>query len=233
MKLTINISPINILLRAAAVVVLASAIIPAALGQQEGSAPGQRGGRSDSERGTREREMREMREREMRDRDLRERQFNLRMLENEARRPVERYEPRLALTQIREDFTRIQAVNHDLAQANSRKDALDLKFVAKSASEVKKRAERLKFNLALPAPEKSAKRPKAEADAGPEQLKSSLSTLTELINGFVNNPVFKSTGVVDAELSAKARRDLEEIVELSGGIKKSSERLSKVAQKSQ
>lgn len=222
-------STIKILPRVAAAVVLAWAIIPSTLAQQDGSAPGQRGGSNDSDRGAREREMREreMRERDMRDRDLRERQFNLRMLENEARKPVDRYEPRLAYTQIREDFARIQAVNNDLAQSVSRGGSLDLKFVAKSASEVKKRAERLKQNLALPQPEKNTKRPRAEVGTEPEQLKSSLSALGELVAGFVSNPIFKNAGVVDAQMSVKARRDLEEIVELSGGIKKSSERLSK------
>lgn len=222
MKFTIKILP-----RVAAAVVLAWAITPSILGQQDPSAPGQRGGRNESERGAREREMREMREREMRDRDLRERQFNLRMLENEARRPVDRYEPRLAHTQIKEDFARIQVINNDLAQSVSRGGALDFKSIAKSASEVKKRAERLKFNLALPEPEKNTKRPKAEVTAEPEQLKSSLSALGELVAGFVSNPIFKNTGVVDAQTSAKARRDLEEIAELSDGIKKSSEKLSK------
>lgn len=225
----------NKLRLAAAAVVFASAITPSVTGQQDNSDPGQRGGRNDSERerGNREREMREMREREMRERDLRDRQFNLRMLENEARRPVERHEPRLALTQIREDFMRLQAVHNDMAQTVSREGALDLKFIAKSASEVKKRAERLKYNMALPEPEKGTKRPRTEVGADPAQLKSSLSALNELIAGFVNNPVFKSAGVVDAELSGKARRDLEGIIELSGGIKKSSEKLNKAAQKSQ
>lgn len=228
-------STIKILLRAAAALILASAITPSVSGQQDNSGPGQRGGRDDSERerGNREREMREMRERELRERDLRERQFNLRMLENEARRPVERREPQLALAQIREDFMRLQAVNDDMAQSVSRGGALDLKFVAKSASEVKKRAGRLKYNLVLPEAEKGSKRSRAEVGAEPEQLKSSLSALNELIAGFVNNSVFKSAGVVDAELSAKARRDLERIIELSEGIKKSSEKLNKAAQKSQ
>ena len=207
-----------------AAAILTSALALPILGER-GTALGQTGGggRIGSER----------RERERRESDLRQRQFNLRMLEKELRRPVERHEPQLALTQIREDFMRLQAINNDMAQANSQGGALDLKFIAKSAAEIKKRAGRLKYNLVLPEPEKGTKRPKVEVGAEPEQLKTSLSALGELIVGFVNNPVFKSAGVVDAELSAKARRDLEGIIELSAGIKKSSERLNKVAQKSQ
>ncbi len=63
------------------------------------------------------------------------------------------------------------------------------------------------------------------------RLKSALSELGELITGFVNNPAFKSSNVVDARLAAKARRDLEGIIELSSGIKKCGEKLSKVTQK--
>lgn len=207
-----------------AAAILTSALALPILGER-GTALGQTGGggRIGSER----------RERERRESDLRQRQFNLRMLEKELRRPVERHEPQLALTQIREDFMRLQTINNDMAQANSQGGALDLKFIAKSAAEIKKRAGRLKYNLVLPEPEKGTKRPKAEVGAETEHLKTSLSRLSGLILGFVSNPLFQNANTVDAELSAKARRDLEGIIELSEGIKKSSERLNKVAQKSQ
>ena len=155
------------------------------------------------------------------------------MLEKELRRPIEQPEPQLALAQIREDFWHIQIVNKGIAQAVLSGASLDPKFIAKSAAEIKKRAGRLKYNLVLPAPEKGTKRPKVEIGAEPEQLKSSLSMLSGLILGFVSNPLFQNVNTVDAELSAKARRDLEGIIELSEGIKKSSEKLNKAAQKSQ
>ncbi len=202
----------TIKLRLAAAIVLASALAPPILSQQD--------------RPTRESRTREMRE------QLQRRQFALLILEKEAHRPAERHEPKMALTQIREDFWNIQMVNNNIAQSLLSGATLDPKFIAKSASEIKKRAERLKYNMVLPAPEKDSKRPKAAVGVEPEQLKSSLSALNELIFGFVNNPLFQNANTVDAELSAKARRDLEEIIELSGGIKKSSEK-SKAAQKSQ
>lgn len=161
-----------------------------------------------------------------------EREMMERALEAELSSPSER-DLRLALAQIKEDFLRIQVVNHELLRAASRGGELDLKLVAKSASEIKKRAERLKRNLALPEPEKRPKGLTAEAWGEPEQLRSSLSALDALILRFVNNPVFKSVTIVDAQLSAKARRDLEEIIELSSQLKKGSEQLHKAAQKSQ
>jgi hypothetical protein len=219
------------MLRVAAGIALASTFASAALGQQGKNPEQPSGGRGvGADRVDRDRAMRERLEME---RNLREREFMLRMLENEARRPQRRPEPQLAYAQLKDDFMRLQVVNNDLAQAVSSGSALDFKFVARSASEIKKRASRLKLNLALPEPEKDAKRPRTEVPAEPEHLKTSLSTLDDLILSFVHNPVFQSVNVIDAQMSMKARRDLEAIIDLSDKIKKSSERLSKSADKSQ
>ncbi|HYE64317.1 MAG TPA: hypothetical protein VD966_01970 [Pyrinomonadaceae bacterium] len=207
---------IELTLRAvASAVVLASALTPLVIGQQ--------GMQNNNGRPVPD-------ARDPRERDLRARQFDLRRLEEEAHRPAKRrQEPQLALAQIKEDYLRIQLVNNDLVQAVSSRVELDLKFVAKSASEIKKRAGRLKDNLVLPKPEEDSKRPQVEA----VKLESALLALDELINGFVRNPIFNNALVVDASMAAKARRDLEEIINLSDEIKKSSEKLSKDAQKSQ
>lgn len=207
---------IKLVKRTIASLILALAIASPASGQQSGSTG--RGGRTDPL----QREMQRQLEREMMERAL----------EAELSSPSER-DLRLALAQIKEDFLRIQVVNHELMRAASRGNGLDLKLVAKSASEIKKRAERLKRNLVLPATEKRPKGLTAEAWGEPEQLRSSLSALDALILRFVSNPVFKSVTIVDAQLSAKARRDLEEIIELSSQLKKGSEQLHKAAQKSQ
>ena len=60
-----------------------------------------------------------------------------------------------------------------------------------------------------------------------QQLKPSVLKLGRLIFSFIDNPFFKEASVVDTLLTTKARRDLEEIIELSGQIKKSSEGLGK------
>jgi hypothetical protein len=162
----------------------------------------------------------------------RARVINNRRIEEGLRRPAERTEPQLAVAQIKEDYVRIQVVNGDLARAASQGGALDLKLVAKSASEIRKRAERLKHNLALPEPEQAAERPAAEAGDEEARLRASVSTLGKLIAGFVRNPIFREAGVFDARSAATARRDLEEIIGLSGRLKKESERLNKAVQKS-
>src|SRR5215213_1162735 len=163
---------IKFMLRASVALALATMVAPLVSGQRSGSAAE-----------ARMRVMREARERELRDNELRERAFDLRMVEEEARRhpAVPRREPRLDIAQIREDFVRIQVVNYDLADAVSRSSsssssggALDLKLIAKSVADIKKRARRLKDNMALPETESVFERPQIEV--GPEigQLKSSL-----------------------------------------------------------
>jgi hypothetical protein len=163
-----------------------------------------------------------------------ERDLLFRELEKMAERghtTATRLPPRqLALAQINEDFTRIQIVNNALAKSLAAGGELDFKAVAESASEIKKRAGRLRENLLLPEPAED--RPKASSGIDAWQLKDALAELDRLVFSFVHNPGFQSVRVIDAEWSAKARSDLERIIELSGRLKKSSERLHRAAQKS-
>jgi hypothetical protein len=170
-----------------------------------------------------------MRESQARADEQYERTLGLRMAGQVQRQP-RRIEPRLALAQIREDFVRIQVVNNDLAAAASRGGALDLEFVARSAAEIKKRAGRLRDNLVLPEYESVFVVPEARGSAS-EQLKSSLGTLKELIRDFVMNPLFEKADLIDLQLAAKARRDLDDIMELCGRVKKNSAELGKAAEK--
>ena len=140
-------------------------------------------------------------------------------------RSGERREPRLALEQIREDFVRLQVVNNDLAKAVSGGRELDFKLVAKSASEIKKRAERLKLNLALPEPEGEVKPPAGAAPTDLEQLRTALSRLDGIILRFTNALHAKGVRRFDAQSSARLRLDLEAIIGLSGRVKKGSEKL--------
>ena len=144
-------------------------------------------------------------------------------------RSGEQRDPRLAFAQIREDFVRLQVVNNDLARAVSGGGQLDLKLVAKSASEIKKRADRLKDNLSLPEAEEGEKAPAAPAPTDPEQLRTALSRLDELVLRFANALHSKGVRRFDAKSSARLRRDLEEIVTLCGRLKKSSEKLGEAA----
>ncbi|HJQ32466.1 MAG TPA: hypothetical protein VJ866_09810, partial [Pyrinomonadaceae bacterium] len=138
-------------------------------------------------------------------------------------------EPRLALAQIREDFLRLQTVNNDLARAVAGGGELDLKLVAQSASEIKKRAERLKENLALPEASGGEKPPAAAAPADVEQLRAALSRLDGIVLRFANGLHAKGVRRSDAVASARLRLDLEAIIGLSERVKKGSEKMGKAA----
>ncbi len=162
-----------------------------------------------------------------RERQMRDRELALRNLERDRNRVTTDQQLRLPYEQINEDFKRIQIVNNELMSAAYGSAALDFRNVSEATAEIKRRASRLKTNLVLPDIDKDEKRQKSQDATEAAQLKSALSALDKLIMSFVTNPVFKSTGVVDSQLSVKARRDLEDIIELSDRIKKNAEKLSK------
>lgn len=143
-----------------------------------------------------------------------------------------RPEPRLALAQIKEDFVRIQVINNELAQMVSRsgREPLDLKLVSKSAADIRKRAARLRDNLVLPEFEKVFEIPQPQALTEAGRLKSSLTMLRALILEFVHNPQFDNAQLVDIQAGMKARRDLEDIIEVCGWVKESSEKLHQAEQ---
>lgn len=207
----------RIMVLAIVLLVLASAIALPAFGQQ-------------GEENTVMAAARERRERVARERDLEQRSRRLKEMGKEARRPpyslFNKPDPRLAFTQIKQDFIRLQLVNNKLRLAASKAEPLDLKFVAKSASELKKLAGRLKSKLMLPEPDEAEKGSPVAA----EQLRSSIAALDRLVIGFVKNPIFNEISVMDVRLSVKAHRDLEEIIELSGQVERSSEESRKAVQ---
>src|SRR6185436_2390009 len=98
---------------------------------------------------------------------------------------------------------------------------LDLKFVTKSATEINKRAERLKQNLALPESESSASTLKHYDVNNPSQLKAPIVSLARLILDFTRNPFFKEASVVDTS-AYQARRDLDAIIQLSADLRDAS-----------
>lgn len=205
-------------LRFAAAFALAAGAAPLCSGQQ--GSPGSRSPRPDTN--STQRELQRTLEREL----------TLKQMQDATKRGPAAAPPArpMALTQINEDFLRIQVVNNALAKSLAAGGELDLRQVAQSASEIKKRAGRLKENLLLPEPAEG--RPRSSFEVEPGRLKAALAELDRLVVSFVHNPGFRSVKVVDAEWSARARSDLEGIIELSGRVKKSSEQLRKAAQKS-
>jgi len=162
------------------------------------------------------------------DRDLEEHVAAMRYLITLAdkRRPKKK-DPQLALAELQEDFTQIQLHNRDLVLTTDKSPVLDAKFVSKETAEIRKRAERLLNNLALPdAPADGATAVESVA-ADPAAIKKAIVEMGWLIYGFTKNPMFKEAQVIDAVWAERARRDLDRILEFGKQIKASSELLSK------
>jgi hypothetical protein len=161
-----------------------------------------------------------------RDRNILERETQLTMIEKDRQRAVKR-DPQLAFAQIKEDFRRLQVLNNDVMRAVSATREPNYKSISDSAKEIRKRAARLKLNLVFPEAENEQETERLIQTPDTADLKPSVAALDTLIFSFVTNPVFKETGVVDARLGVKARRDLEAIIELSEKVRRNAEKISK------
>jgi hypothetical protein len=143
--------------------------------------------------------------------------------------PAERKRAHLLLEQIQDDFSKIQLIHNRMMERSFAPGSkLDYSYISETAAEIRKRANRLKNNLRLPASEPVEKERRKYGGAGDEtQLKQALMGLDELLMSFVGNPLFQKTRIVDVELSNKAERDLLGVIEFSQGISKDAERLGK------
>jgi len=163
------------------------------------------------------------------DRDLEERIANMRYLATLAEKPraTRKKDPELALEELQEDFIKLQLLNKELVLTTAKSKEVDLKFITKFAGEINRRATRLMANLALPEPVNSAPRPPLPTIGDEKQVRASITSLGSRIYWFTKNSIFREVKVIEPQPAAKARADLERIVELSAHLRKSAEELRK------
>lgn len=136
-----------------------------------------------------------------------------------------------AAKQMSEDFKGIQVMRNNVVRHLLSQKPLDYKFIASETERINKRANRMKAHLTRESVEGEKKEDVKQVDLGDKQMKDALVTMCKRIDSFTENPVFKLPDVVDAAQSAKAGRDLREIILLSGGIVKLVEKLNKTPSK--
>lgn len=158
------------------------------------------------------------RQREQHDRDT------LRRPDGEPHNPIDRKPSQAAIIEIKQDFERIQEVYNEIVLAMSGDRAPQYGQILDATAEIKKCANRLRKNLALPAPDNRGDREQG-VDLKEGEIKASLRRLCLHIANFVTNPVFETLVVVDVEQSNKAGRDLEEIIGLSDLVWRSTKSL--------
>jgi hypothetical protein len=162
-------------------------------------------------------------------RDMQERDMNIRRLEIERdsnKKPTFEVSKE-TIKQVNEDFARIQEINLDIMHDYVSGIRPNYKHIAAAMAEINKCAARLNTNLLLPPGDAAANDQASPSGLTKRPARSPLLDLNDLITRFVTNPIFKNSGTIDATTGAKAKRDLEEIIDLSDRISKSADKLSR------
>ena len=135
-----------------------------------------------------------------------------------------------AIAQVQQDFKQLQTVRNHMVRDLIANKPLDYRLISDQAAEINKRADRLKTYLIPPTPKDAKDKEKGQKDPvefADGQMKGALVQLCNRIALFIENPVLKTPGTVDVAQSTKVSGELLTIIELSGNIKRSAERLSK------
>ena len=129
--------------------------------------------------------------------------------------------------QVETDFERILTLHNQMVHAITSDNAFDYGFVAEAAGDIKKRAAHLQSVLTLPKPDADERN--GSTDFRDTDMKAALVAFCKRIESFVRNPIIENPGTVDPQQTARARRDLEGVVQLGDRVKKMAERLKKTA----
>jgi hypothetical protein len=133
-----------------------------------------------------------------------------------------------ALPQIKEDFERIQLIEREMMKSVFVDNLVDYQQILKTTAEIRKRATRLKANLAYPEPPDRNKAHQSTPGNSDEDIKVSLTNLDRAMMSFVMNPIFQfQQQVVETKLATKAIGDLIDIIELSELTKRHAESLER------
>ena len=161
-----------------------------------------------------------------READLQNRELRLRLLnEPEKARTVTAADRKVIVTQIFEDFERVQVVNREMMQASSNPDNNAYKRISSLADEMNKRAKRLKTNLNIPDLEGDKKESEPSAEINAAQLKACVQTLNGSLKKFVSSPVFLNPKVTQVRHLLDLKQDISDVIELSRTVKKAAAKL--------
>ena len=138
-------------------------------------------------------------------------------LHEEFNREIARQKQAAQLS-LKNDFRKLQIVNNQLmirmfVPSATPTQKITNQEIRASLGEIKKVAERLKSNLPIP---------KFEVIEKPDQvaLEAGLQLLDDAVMSFAHNPMFQQPRVYDAELAARASKDLSEVLRLTAALRK-------------
>lgn len=142
---------------------------------------------------------------------------------NNGRRPDARID-RAAVKQLSDDFTRIQVIRLEMVRDIKAGRPFEYKRLSDDSAEIRKRALRLRDNLALPEQENN-RRPLEKVEFDKDKIQDAAADLCLQISQFIENPMFKSGGVYDVRNAAEGERSLDIVISLSTHIKTSADKL--------
>jgi hypothetical protein len=124
------------------------------------------------------------------------------------------------MDQVAEDFERILTLHNEIVRGLATNKPFDYDFLSNAMGEIRKRSTRLQSSLKLEKPDRPTGNRETESGLKVTETKDVLILLCKQIESFVKNPIIEKPGTVDARQLARAREDLDSVVELSNNIKK-------------
>ncbi|HQU85938.1 MAG TPA: hypothetical protein PKY59_22620 [Pyrinomonadaceae bacterium] len=179
-------------------------------------------------------------DKDLRDTGIRTRSIDLERVDRDAHKTDKsktnkkdaQAEDRLAIkyAEIKADFEQIQMSQDMIIKTYQGTGKINYEVIGKSAQEINSSAARLNLNL-FPVTEtkKTDEKKDEKAETQPKTAKSIRDLIVDLdntIGSFATSPMFQNLRVVDAAVSAKAKLDLEKIMELSAEINTEAQKLT-------
>ena len=133
----------------------------------------------------------------------------------------------MVMRQIGEDFKELQLLNNKMMSEAWAKEDLNYGFLSEMMSRIRGKASRLKENMALPQPAHLEKAHPVQSISNASDFRSALMLLDRTIMSFISNPLFKQANTIELQAGVNARRDLENVIDLTNELKKTAARLGK------
>lgn len=128
--------------------------------------------------------------------------------------------------QMNEDFVRIQTIRAEIVKAFGSGRVVEAEPLMEAAGEVKRRGSRLRTLLAL-TDEVTDREIEIEKVSTIDSINNRAYQLCVEISRFVENPLFRSTGVITIKHANEASRTLDAIIALATVLQKESNQLAR------
>jgi hypothetical protein len=132
---------------------------------------------------------------------------------------------RALIAQMNEDFKQLQVIRLGMVKDIADGKSFEYKRLASDASEIKKRAQRLRSSLALLEDKDAGKTTEKDAGYDARTIQDAASDLCLQISRFTTNPLFNPGAVYNLRYATEADQALDTVITLSVNIKNSAEKL--------